>query len=69
MSDEAPKVAVLVPRMHTTRCTTLEALFAILNSAEPPERLGLVALHASDKLLGDLLYGLRQAMLCRHQVR
>lgn len=53
MADGAPKAANLVPELHVTRCTALEALPASLISAELPERLGLTVLDAIDEPMGD----------------
>ena len=68
-SDGAPKGAILVAQTH--RCTPLEALLASLRSAELPEPPRLATLSAIDELVGSQFQtpGLRQALLCRHQVR
>ena len=69
-------MAILVHQMHPTdaaamtSCRLLGALLACLTSAELAVWPRLAALDAIDELAGDQVWtpGLRQAMLCRHQV-
>ena len=70
-SDGAPKVAVLMAQMHMIRCTPLEATLTSLSPAEMPEPLRLATLSTINELVGDQFCtpSLRQALLCRHQVR
>ena len=70
-SDAAPKVAILVPRLHMTRSTSLETPLKSLSSAELPELPRLAILDGIDELTKDQVWtpGLKQAMLCRYPIR